>query len=237
MLIWALIRDMQITRLWLANSTVCHSNDINSTYRETHRERENKRGTERERRRAPLGSLWVSGWLYSIAVPAGVHCAQVFFLYSIAVPEPLNVEIVVMSDPTIFSLVSIVSLVSWPRDTTLFVIATNSIATNLVLSSNGPSQAKVGEAMNTNSPTDVSWWGSSDPIVYASIFFNLLMQAIQVGERFHIDTCICNSEWPIEGVINNFSGNEAFKDVIASYAVSIFSIHFLNQCRPWLAHG
>ena len=66
----------------------------------------------------------------------------------------VNVEIVVMSDPTICSP----TLVFWSRDTTLrLVIATNSTGTNSILSSRGPSQAKVGEAMNTNSPTDVSW--------------------------------------------------------------------------------
>ena len=35
----------------MANSTVHHSNNANSTYRETHRERENGRETERENKR------------------------------------------------------------------------------------------------------------------------------------------------------------------------------------------
>ena len=52
------------------------------------------------------------------------------------------------------------------------------------LSPCGTSRAEVAEAMNTNSPTDVSWWGFSGSIVYASIFFHLLMQAIEVGEHF-----------------------------------------------------
>ena len=66
----------------------------------------------------------------------------------------VNVKIVVMSDPTICSL----TLVSGSREATLhFVIATNSTGTNSMLSSHGLSQAKVGEAMNTNSPTDISW--------------------------------------------------------------------------------
>ena len=45
---------------------------------------------------------------------------------------------------------------------------------------------EVGGAMNTNSLTDVSWWGFSDLIVYASFFFNLLMQAIEVGRHFQV---------------------------------------------------
>ena len=43
--------------------------------------------------------------------------------------------------------------------------------------------AEVG-AVNTNAPTEVSWWGFSDSIIYVQ--FNLLMQAIED---------ICNSEW------------------------------------------
>ena len=42
---------MQITRLWLANSSARHSNKTNSAYRETHREREKERETERGRTR------------------------------------------------------------------------------------------------------------------------------------------------------------------------------------------
>ena len=55
----ALTHDMQMQRLWLANSSVRHSNKTNSTYRETQREGE----WEKDRDREPLGSLGVSGWL------------------------------------------------------------------------------------------------------------------------------------------------------------------------------
>ena len=65
------------------------------------------------------------------------------------------------------------TLVSWSRDATLrLVITTNTTGTSSILSSCGPSPAKVGGVMNTNSPTDVSLWGFSDSIVCASIFFH-----------------------------------------------------------------
>ena len=48
-----------------------------------------------------------------------------------------------------------------------------------------PSQAKEGEAMNTNSPTDC-WCGFSNLLVYASSFFHLVTQAIEVEEHFHV---------------------------------------------------
>ena len=68
-------------------------------------------------------------------------------------PGRINVETVVMSDPTICSP----TLVSWPRDATLrLVIVTNSTRTNSTLASRGESPAKVGGAMYTNSPTDLS---------------------------------------------------------------------------------
>ena len=83
-----------------------------------------------------------------------------FFLYSIAVtgppcPSRANVEIVVMSDPTISSS----TLLSWPREATLICYRHKYHRHELdsILSSRGPSQAKVGEAMNTNSPAKVSW--------------------------------------------------------------------------------
>jgi hypothetical protein len=60
------------------------------------------------------------------------------------------------------------------------------LAAKSMLSSRGPSQGKVSEAMNTNSPTDVSWWGCANFLIYASIFFPLLMQAIEVEEHFHV---------------------------------------------------
>ena len=89
----------------------------------------------------------------SSAPAAVVHQGGSSFCIQSPCPSHVNVEIVVMSDPTICSS----TLVSWSRDTTLhLVIATNSTGTNSILSSRGPSQAKVGEAMNTNSPTDIS---------------------------------------------------------------------------------
>ena len=64
-LIWALIHDMQMIRLWLANSTGRHSNKTNSTSRETQREGEGERERDigRAREREPPGSLGVSDWL------------------------------------------------------------------------------------------------------------------------------------------------------------------------------
>ena len=94
-------------------------------------------------------------------------------------PSCVNVEIVVMSDPTTCSPSLLV------KKLLFLVIATNSTGTNSIPSSRGPSQTKVGGAMNTNSPPDLGRWGFSDPIVCASLFFHLLM-AIEGGERFHV---------------------------------------------------
>ena len=153
-LIWALIHDMQMIRLWLANSTVHLSNKtaINTIQAACTRQ---PRSTV-----VPRG-----GSSFSIQLPCSSR---------------VNVEIVVMSFLG-------QEMQRW------FVIATNSTGTNSIPSSCGPSQATVGEAMNTDSPTDVSWWGFSDQIVCASIFF--------AGNRgkitFSCSACICNSEWPI----------------------------------------
>ena len=142
----------------------------------------------------------------SPAVPRGGSS----FCIQLPCPSLVNVEIVVMSDPTICSP----TLVYWSKDATLRLVrATNSTGTNSIMSSHGPSQAKVGEAMNANSPTDVSWSGFSDPIFY------LLMQAIEVGECFHVQHPYAT---PSDisyfkrgrGVINGFSGNEPFNVVL-----------------------
>ena len=69
----ALIHDMQMTRLWLANSTVHHSN-TNSTYgeQESDRERENERERQRGERERITGLL-VGYWLieYIEELPRG----------------------------------------------------------------------------------------------------------------------------------------------------------------------
>ena len=120
----------------------------------------------------------------------------------------VNVEIVVMSNPTISSQLFFLGqeMQRW------LLIATNSTGTNPILSSRGPSQTRVGKAMNTNSPTDVSWWGFSDSLVYASSFFHLFMQAIKVDEYFHIQHAYATpgDVFQKEEVLNGFPGNDTF---------------------------
>ena len=79
------------------------------------------------------------------AVPWG---SSSFWIQSLC-PGRGNVEIVVMSDPTISSS----ALLSWPRDATL-ICYRHKQHRNSTLASCGPAQAKVGGAMNTNAQTD-----------------------------------------------------------------------------------
>ena len=123
--------------------------------------------------------------------------------------------VMVMSDPTICSP----ALVSWSRDATLrLVIATNTTGTNSILSSRGPSQAKVGEAMNTNA---MNTNGFSDPIVCASVLFHLLMQAIKVGERFHVQHA-----YATPSDLSYFKRRSTVSRVMRPLSV-------LDECRPF----
>ena len=93
---------------------------------------------------------------------------RLFFLYSIAVPKPGKY----WNSGNVRSNHSFpISCFLVKRRNVASCYSPNSTGTNSILSSRGPSQAKVGGSMKTNSPTDVSWLGFSDLIVCASIFF------------------------------------------------------------------